>query len=68
MQNKKIAILGTGGTIAGTSQTAVDNVAYTAARLAVDEVLGSIPSAFFSVEVITEQIAQVDSKDMGFAV
>jgi len=68
MQNKKIAILGTGGTIAGTSQTAADNVAYTAARLGVDEVLGAIPSAFFSVEVITEQIAQVDSKDMGFAV
>lgn len=68
MHKKKIAILGTGGTIAGTSQTAADNVAYTAARLAVGEVLGAIPSAFFSVEVITEQIAQVDSKDMGFAV
>lgn len=68
MQNKKIAILGTGGTIAGTSQSAADNVAYNAARLTVDEVLGCIPGAFFSLELITEQIAQVDSKDMGFAV
>ena len=68
MHNKKIAILGTGGTIAGTSQTAADNVAYTAAQLALDEVLGAIPGGFFSGEVITEQIAQIDSKDMGFAV
>lgn len=68
MRNKKIVILGTGGTIAGTSQVAADNVAYTAAQLGVAEVFSSIRGAAFSGEVITEQIAQVDSKDMSFAV
>ena len=68
MQNRKIVILGTGGTIAGTSQVAADNVVYTAAQLGVAEVLSSIRGAAFSGEVITEQIAQVDSKDMSFAV
>jgi L-asparaginase len=63
----KIVVLGTGGTIAGTSPSAHDNVGYTAAQLGIQELLGAIPSlAGLSLE--SEQVAQIDSKDMDEAV
>lgn len=68
MQNKKIVILGTGGTIAGRASNAFDNIGYTAAQVGVDELVQAIPALAAAGELITEQLAQIDSKDMSFAV
>lgn len=62
----KVVILGTGGTIAGRAQRAGDNVGYTAGQVPVSELVSSIPS-LANVAVELEQVAQVDSKDMDFA-
>ena len=63
MQSKTVVILGTGGTIAGTSLNASDNLGYTAAQLGVADLLRGVP-ALASVAIEAEQVAQVDSKDM----
>lgn len=60
-------VLGTGGTIAGRASTAHDNLGYTAAQVGVQALLATIPS-IPGLELVAEQVAQVDSKDMGFAV
>jgi L-asparaginase len=69
MQNiaSKIVVLGAGGTLAGTAADPTDNVGYRAAQLGVAELVGRIP-ALAGVELETEQVAQIDSKDMSFAV
>ena len=64
---KKIVVLATGGTIAGTAAAATDNIGYTAAQLGVEELVAAIP-ALASVPLDTEQVAQVDSKDMSFEI
>lgn len=58
-------ILGTGGTIAGTAVDVVDNVGYTAAQLGVAELVAAVPS-LATRWLETEQVAQLDSKDMDF--
>ncbi len=69
MKRQKIVILGTGGTIAGTAASAADHTGYTAAQVGIDQLVGAIPAlAGGACEVITEQVAQIDSKDMDFAV
>lgn len=70
MIGKKIVVLGTGGTIAGTSAHLGDNIGYTAAQVGVDQLLADIPglSSLVNGALVTEQVAQVDSKDMDFAV
>jgi L-asparaginase len=65
VNGKKIAVLATGGTIAGRAETAGDNIGYTAAQLGVRELLAAIP-ALASLPLVAEQVAQVDSKDMTF--
>ncbi|HWI78311.1 MAG TPA: asparaginase [Ramlibacter sp.] len=67
MSGKKIAILATGGTIAGTSPVPGDNLGYTAAQLRVEDLLASVP-ALASLPLVSEQVAQVDSKDMTFEI
>jgi L-asparaginase len=62
-----IAVLGTGGTIAGAAATATDHVGYKAGQLPVQQLLAGIPS-LAGVRVATEQVAQIDSKDMEPAV
>jgi L-asparaginase len=62
-----IVVLGTGGTIAGTSAVASDNVGYTAAQLGVAQLITAVP-ALAGVPLECEQVAQLDSKDMSFAV
>ncbi len=64
---EKIVVLGTGGTIAGRAQSASDGVGYTAAQVAVGELLQGVvvPAGF---EIVHEQVAQLDSKDMTHAV
>jgi L-asparaginase len=70
-KGRKVVVLGTGGTIAGTAARASDNVGYTAAQLTVESLAVALPSlAAQAAEglLFFEQVAQIDSKDMGFAV
>jgi len=64
---RRIVVLGTGGTIAGTAQSRSDHVGYRSAQLSVESLLSTIelPDA---VSFETEQVAQLDSKDMTFHV
>ncbi len=74
--SKQIIILGTGGTIAGKAGSAADNVGYTAAQVGVAQLLAAIPSLshaqgvakYGDFELVCEQVAQVDSKDMSLNV
>jgi L-asparaginase len=69
MQQKKVVILGTGGTIAGTSSgvgSAADNIHYKAGQVGVNQLVEAIP-ALSRGHLVMEQIAQADSKDMSFA-
>lgn len=68
MKLQHIVILGTGGTIAGRAANAADNIGYTAAQMGVEELLAAIPALIERGPVMTEQVAQIDSKDMSFAV
>jgi L-asparaginase len=63
----KIVVLGTGGTVAGTSPSKGDNIGYTAATLGIAQLLGAIDS-LKEVPLVAEQVAQIDSKDMDDAV
>ncbi|MDB5943972.1 MAG: L-asparaginase [Ramlibacter sp.] len=67
MNRPKIVVLGTGGTLAGTSPAMHDNIGYTAAQLGIAQLLGAIPS-LERVSLESEQVAQIDSKDMDEAV
>ena len=62
----KIVILGTGGTIAGTAASPTDAIGYTAAQLGVDQLVAAVP-ALAGLAIESEQVAQLDSKDMDFA-
>lgn len=64
--NDLIVILGTGGTIAGTASDVNDNVGYTAAQLGVAQLVAAVPP-LAARRLETEQVAQLDSKDMDFA-
>jgi L-asparaginase len=59
--------LGTGGTLAGTSSTPGDNIGYTAAQVGIAHLLAGIP-ALKGMAIESEQVAQVDSKDMTFGI
>jgi len=69
MQNiaSKIVVLGTGGTLAGTASDPGDNVGYRAAQLGIAEIVAATP-ALAGLALQTEQVAQVDSKDMDLAI
>ncbi|HET9643264.1 MAG TPA: asparaginase [Burkholderiaceae bacterium] len=62
-----IVVLGTGGTIAGTSGRELDNVGYRAAQIGVEQLLHALPG-LAGQALEAEQVAQVDSKDMGLEV
>ena len=66
MHHAKIVILGTGGTIAGTASNAFSNIDYTAAQVGVSQLVGGVKGLDGDIE--TEQVAQIDSKDMSFEV
>lgn len=68
MSGQKIVVLGTGGTIAGTAADAADNIGYTAAQLGVERLVSSVPGLrqLGTAVIETEQVAQIDSKDMDF--
>jgi L-asparaginase len=63
----KVVVLGTGGTLAGEAAEPGDNVGYRAAQIGVGDLLARIP-ALAGIAVQAEQVAQVDSKDMGYAI
>lgn len=63
----RVVVLATGGTIAGTALSAADTLGYRAAQLSVRELVEAVP-ALADVPMDAEQIAQIDSKDMDFAV
>ena len=64
---EKIVVLGTGGTIAGTAASAGDHLGYTSAQLGIAQLVASwAPDAPWPLE--TEQVAQIDSKDMNESV
>ncbi len=70
MTAQKIIVLGTGGTIAGTAASSGDHTGYTAAQLSVADLLREVPGmsdALRGDELHSEQVAQLDSKDMDFA-
>ena len=70
MTAKKIIVLGTGGTIAGTAASSGDHTGYTAAQLSVADLLRNVDGmsdALRGDELHSEQVAQLDSKDMDFA-
>ncbi len=64
---RKIAVLATGGTIAGRASSPQDNIGYTAAEVGVQDLLAGLPG-ISAWDVVAEQVAQIDSKDMTFAV
>jgi len=66
MQNT-VVILGTGGTIAGVAPEGASDLAYQAAQLSVDSLVKAVPE-LRDVPLETEQVAQLDSKDMTHAV
>jgi L-asparaginase len=66
----KIVVLGTGGTIAGTASSSADHTGYTAAQIGVAQLLegvAGLDAALNGHSLVTEQVAQIDSKDMDFA-
>jgi L-asparaginase len=67
VNRRRIVVLGTGGTIAGRAASAHDNLGYQAAAMGVEDLLRDLPVAD-DLELHAEQVAQIDSKDMDFAV
>ena len=66
-QGRRLVILGTGGTIAGRAAKAGDNVGYVAGQVGVADLVAAVP-ALAEVLLEVEQVAQIDSKDMGLPV
>jgi L-asparaginase len=67
VSHRRIVVLATGGTIAGRAASPTDNLAYQAAQIGVEQLLGGVPRPA-GFEIDGEQIAQIDSKDMDFGV
>lgn len=62
-----VLILGTGGTIAGTGSDPARTWAYQAAQLSVAQLVDAVPE-LSSIPLATQQVAQIDSKDMAWPV
>jgi len=67
MSPKKVVVLGMGGTIAGKSLIASDNIGYKAAQVGVDDLLASVFGTLPQSSIEVEQVAQLDSKDLSFS-
>jgi L-asparaginase len=70
---KKVVMLGTGGTIAGTALNPEDTLGYASAQLGIGQLAAAIPAlqtlqSAQDFELVSEQVAQLDSKDMSHAV
>ncbi|NML33963.1 asparaginase [Paraburkholderia antibiotica] len=60
----RIAVLATGGTIAGAAPDAANTSGYQAGVVGVDQLLAAVPALSTVARIAPEQIASVDSKDM----
>ena len=68
-QPEVLVVLGTGGTIAGLSGAAGDNVGYAAGQVAVASLVQGAQAAIGDHwKIESEQVAQIDSKDMELGV
>lgn len=63
----RVVVLATGGTIAGSSGNPGSSAQYQAATVPVSALLQAVPPLQALARVEAEQVAQVDSKDMTFA-
>ena len=63
----RIAVLATGGTIAGAAPDATNTSGYQAGVVGVAQLLAAVPSLATVANVQAEQVASVDSKDMALA-
>ncbi len=62
----RLVVLGTGGTIAGTSADPGDHTGYRAGSLTIAQLLQKLPG-IDTTAIDSEQVAQIDSKDMDHA-
>jgi L-asparaginase len=62
-QLPRVIILATGGTIAGAGKSS-DRAGYTAGKIPIDDLIGSIPTVKKVADITGEQIASVGSQDM----
>nr|WP_242617027.1 asparaginase [Rivibacter subsaxonicus] len=62
-----MVVLGTGGTIAGNAASATDATGYRAAERGIEELIAALP-ALEGLRIETEQVAQIDSKNMSIAI
>jgi len=63
----RVVVMGTGGTIAGEAEQVSDNVGYRAGARTVSQLMATIP-AVQGLDIEVVDVAQIDSKDMGFAI
>lgn len=63
-EKKRVVLLATGGTIAGTAEDARQTTGYRAGALGVGDLLRAVPELSALAEVRAEQIAAIDSKDL----
>lgn len=63
----RIAVLATGGTIAGAAPDATNTSGYQAGVVGVGQLLAAVPSLAAVANVQAEQVASVDSKDMALS-
>lgn len=61
---KKIVILATGGTIAGSAAAVEESLSYMAATLSIDRLIEEIPAVRKIACITGEQVAQLDSADL----
>jgi L-asparaginase len=66
-QLPRIIILATGGTIAGAGASS-DRAGYTAGKIPIDDLIGTIPTVKKIANITGEQIASVGSQDMTIAI
>ncbi|MDR3097494.1 MAG: asparaginase [Paraburkholderia sp.] len=63
----RVAVLATGGTIAGSAPDAANTAGYQAGVIGVAQLLAAVPGLEAIAQIQAEQVASVDSKDMSFA-
>jgi L-asparaginase len=63
----RIAVLATGGTIAGSAADAASTAGYQAGVVGVAQLLAAVPALSTLAQIHAEQVASIDSKDMSFA-
>ncbi|HVE06263.1 MAG TPA: asparaginase [Paraburkholderia sp.] len=60
----RIAVLATGGTIAGSAADAASTAGYQAGVVGVERLLAAVPALSSVAQIDAEQVASIDSKDM----